>query len=268
MGVINVPVPNIGAIIPEILTTAFACFLLFFDLFVPKEKKTLVGVVALVGTVILAVITFGYMNRYVVTFSGMFVLDNLSVVLKEVFFLSDIIVILLSLRYLEMERVNLGEYYALMLFATVGMMIMASARDLIMVYLGLETMALSVYVLAGFMKMNEKSAEAALKYFLLGVFISGIFLYGIALVYGRTGSTNIAHISNFMRTHGVKDPILFLSLILIAAGLGLEISALISTLPDAFTSLPVIFSFVPSSRFKTESDSTRAAWATPETTIS
>ena len=224
MSVINVPVPNISAIVPEILTTAFACFLLMFDLFVPKERKTLVGIVALIGTIILAIITFGYMNKYIVTFSGMFVLDNLSVVLKEVFFLSNIIVILLSLKYLEIEKVNLGEYYALMIFATVGMMIMASARDLVMVYLGLETMALSVYVLAGFMKMNEKSAEAALKYFLLGVFISGIFLYGIALVYGRTGTTNIAGVAEFIKTHGVKDPILLLSLILIAAGLGLEIA--------------------------------------------
>ncbi len=222
--VINVPVPNISAIVPEILATAFACGLLILDLFIPKERKELVGWVALVGCVVLGAVTFGYLNKHIVTFSGMFVLDSFSVVLKELFILSDIIVILISLKYLEIERVNLGEYYALLIFATVGMMIMASANDLIMVYLGLETMALSVYVLAGFMKMNEKCAEAALKYFLMGVFISGVFLYGIALTYGVVGSTELAKVSDYIRAHGFKNPILGVAVILIAAGLGLEIA--------------------------------------------
>ncbi len=224
MNAISFPVPNISAIVPEILATALACFLLMFDLFVPKDRKRVVGIVALIGTVVIALVTFGYMGKHVVTFSGMFVLDNFAVALKEVFFLTTIIVILLSLRYLEIENVSLGEYYALLIFANVGMMVMASALDLIMVYLGLETLALSVYVLAGFMRMNERCAEAALKYFLLGVFISGIFLYGIALVYGKTGTTNIKQIADYITYHGFKDPVLWLAVIFIAAGLGLEIA--------------------------------------------
>ncbi len=224
MNAISFPVPNIYAIIPEILMTALGCFLLIFDLFIPKDRKRIVGIVALFGIVFIALFTLSYIGKYYVTFSGMFVLDGFSVALKELFFLTTIIVILMSLRYLEIENVSLGEYYALLVFANVGMMIMASAQDLIMVYLGLETMALSVYVLAGFMKMNEKCAEAALKYFLLGVFISGIFLYGIALVYGRTGTTNIKEVADFIYYSGLKDPVLFLAIVLIAAGLGLEIA--------------------------------------------
>lgn len=224
MNAINFPVPNISAIVPEILATALACFLLMFDLFVPKDRKRVVGIAALFGTVVLALVTFGYMGKHVVTFSGMFVLDSFAVALKELFFLTTIVVILLSLRYLEIENVNLGEYYALLIFANIGMMVMASALDLIMVYLGLETLALSVYVLAGFMRMNEKCAEAALKYFLLGVFISGIFLYGIALIYGKVGTTNIKQIAEYITYHGFKDPVFLLAIILIAAGLGLEIA--------------------------------------------
>ena len=222
--VINVPVPNLSAIVPEILATALACFLLMFDLFVPKDRKRLVGIAALVGCVIVGVVTFGYINEKVVTFSGMFILDPFAVVLKELFLLTAVVVILISLRYLELENVSLGEYYALLIFATVGMMIMASANDLIMVYLGLETMALSVYVLAGFTKMTDKSAEAALKYFLMGVFISGIFLYGIALVYGVVGSTNLKDVSKYITMHGLKNPVLGAAVLLVAAGLGLEIA--------------------------------------------
>ncbi len=222
--VVNIPIPNISAIVPEILATALACFLLIFDLFVPKEKKSIVGIAALIGCIVVGVVTFGYINKHVVTFSGMFVLDSFSVILKELFLLCDIIVILISLKYLEMEGVSLGEYYALLVFATVGMMVMASANDLIMVYLGLETMALSVYALVGFIKLSEKSTEAALKYLLMGVFISGIFLFGIALVYGVVGSTQLPEVSAYIKEHGLKNPVLLMAIILIAAGLGLEIA--------------------------------------------
>ncbi len=224
MSAINVPVPNLSAIVPEILTTVLACFLLMFDLFVPKDRKRVVGIVALIGCIFVGAVTAKYINEHIVTFSGMFILDPFSVVLKLLFLLCDVVVILISLRYLEIENVSLGEYYALLIFATVGMMIMASANDLIMVYLGLETMALSVYVLAGFTRMTPKAAEAALKYFLMGVFISGIFLYGIALTYGVVGSTGLPDVSQYITLNGFKNPVLGVAVILIAAGLGLEIA--------------------------------------------
>ncbi len=219
------PVPNLAAIGPEILVTVLACGLLLVDLFIPKDRKRAVGILALAGTVVTALFTMRYWNYSATTFSGMFVVDNFAVIFKEVFLFATAITILISLRYLEIEKVSLGEYYALMLFCTLGMMVMVSAADLVVIYIGLETMALSVYVLSGFMRFNVKSSEAALKYFLVGVFISGILLYGIALTYGVVGSTNLNAIAETIKLKGLKDnPVLMIAMFLLAAGFGLEIA--------------------------------------------
>src|SRR6266702_6986914 len=110
------------------------------------------------------------------------------------FLAATALVILLSVKYLEIEREQEGEYYALLLFACVGMMLMASGIDLIVMFLGLETMALSFYVLTGFLRREKRSNEAALKYVLLGAFSSGILAYGFSFLYGLTASTNVDHI--------------------------------------------------------------------------
>src|SRR5438552_2241702 len=109
------------------------------------------------------------------------------------FLAATALVILLSVKYLEIEREQEGEYYALLLFACVGMMFMACGTDLIVLFLGLETMALSFYVLTGFLRREKRSNEAALKYVLLGAFSSGILAYGFSLLYGLSGTTNIAN---------------------------------------------------------------------------
>ena len=225
---VSVPVPNLSLIGPEILMLVLSCGLLMVDLFIPKDKKRVVGVLALFGVVVIGLVTATYwvgLSKPVTTFSGTFVMDRFALMFKEVFLFSTAITILLSLKYLEVERISLGEYYALMLFCTLGMMIMVSGADLIVIYLGLETMALSVYVLAGFMRFDRKCNEAALKYFLLGVFISGIFLYGIALTYAATGSTRLAAVAAMVKTKGLMDnPLLIMAMFLLAAGFGLEIA--------------------------------------------
>ena len=225
---VSVPVPNLSLIGPEILMLVLSCGLLIVDLFIPKNKKKVVGVLALLGVVVVGLVTAIYwvgLSRPVTTFSGAFVIDRFALMFKEVFLFTTAITILLSLRYLEIERVSLGEYYALMLFCTLGMMIMVSGADLIVIYLGLETMALSVYVLAGFMRFDRKCNEAALKYFLLGVFISGIFLYGIALTYAATGSTRLAAVAAVIKAKGLmNNPLLIIDMFLLTAGLGLEIA--------------------------------------------
>ena len=111
------------------------------------------------------------------------------------FLIATILTILVSLRYLDDESAHYGEYYALLFFATLGMMFMAGGGDLITIYLGLELMSLSTYVLAGFIRRDVTSTEAAVKYFLMGAFTSGIMLYGLALIYGLTGSTNLAAVA-------------------------------------------------------------------------
>jgi NADH-quinone oxidoreductase subunit N len=176
-------------------------------------------------------------------FNGMFILDAFSVFSKVTFLFSAILTILMSGRYLDEERAEGGEYYALVLFAVVGMMFLASAGDFIAIFVALETMALSFYVLVGFLKANRKSNEAALKYFLLGSFSTGILLYGISLVYGTTGTTNLgligaARATDALRTGGA--PIFLLGVILITVAFGFKIAAVPFHMwvPDAYEGAP------------------------------
>src|SRR5262249_10264693 len=127
-------------------------------------------------------------------FNGSVIVDSFFLFFSALFLAATALVILLSVKYLEIEEEQEGEYYALLLFACVGMMFMASGTDLIVMFLGLETMALSFYVLTGFLRCQKRSNEASMKYVLLGAFSSGILAYGFSLIYGLTGTTNIFNI--------------------------------------------------------------------------
>jgi NADH-quinone oxidoreductase subunit N len=160
------------------------------------------------------------------TFGGMFLADGYGMFFKLIFLLSLILSVLISVKYIDVEKVNYGEYYSLMLFSTLGMMIMASAGDLIVLYLGLELMALSTYVLAGFLRHSVRSNEAAVKYFLLGAFASAILLYGIALIYGLTGTTDIKGIASYIAESGLAgNAALTLSLIMFIVAFAFKIAA-------------------------------------------
>ena len=176
-------------------------------------------------------------------FNGMFILDAFSVFFKIVFLVAAILTILVSSRYLDVERANTGEYYALVLFAVAGMMFLASAGDFVTIFVSLETMALSFYVLVGHLKTNRKSNEAALKYFLLGSFASGILLYGISLVYATTGAVNLGLIGAARSIDALQPgqaPIFMLGVILVTVGLGFKIAAVPFHMwaPDAYEGAP------------------------------
>jgi NADH-quinone oxidoreductase subunit N len=176
-------------------------------------------------------------------FSGMFILDAFSIYFKVLFLVAAMLTILLSARYLEVERANAGEYYALILLAVVGMMFLASAGDFITIFVALETMALAFYVLVGFMKANRKSNEAALKYFLLGSFSTGIFLFGISLVYGTTQTTSLGLIGMSrakMALEAPEKPIFVLGVILVTVGLAFKIASVPFHMwaPDAYEGAP------------------------------
>jgi len=171
----------------------------------------------------------------------MFISDGYSTFFKIIFFLNVILSVLISIKYIAIEKVNFGEYYSLILLSTLGMMIMASAGDLIVLYLGLELMALSTYVLAGFIRHDTKSNEAALKYFLLGAFASAFLLYGISLIYGLTGTTDIKAIALYISEKGLTgNPALSLSMILFAVAFGFKIAAAPFHMwaPDAYEGAP------------------------------
>ena len=145
----------------------------------------------------------------------------------------------MSARYMEVEQARTGAYYFLVLAATLGMMFMASAVDLVTIFVGLETMAISFYVLAGFVKPNRRSNEAAVKYFLLGTFSLGLLLYGMSLLYGLSGSTQLSVMADVL-AGATDDPRLVLAIILVVAGVGFKIAAVPFHMwaPDVYEGAP------------------------------
>src|SRR6202043_753030 len=151
-------------------------------------------------------------------FYNSLLVDRFAIYFFYLFLAATAIAILMSIRYLEIEHENHGEYYALLLFSVVGMMCMAAGFDIVLIFIGLELMAISTYVLVGFLRRDKRSNEAALKYMLLGAFSSGIFAYGLSLFYGITGSTNLQVIESRLsqrvaQSGGHADPILIVAML-------------------------------------------------------
>jgi NADH-quinone oxidoreductase subunit N len=212
-------------ILPELVVVGTALLVLILDFFVEKGSKAVLGWLSLAGVLIAAYVSADLMTMSGSYFEGTFLLDPFSSYFKFVFYLACGLGILVSINYLKIEEINRGEYYALMLFSTSGMMMMASAGDLITLYLGLELMALSLYILAGFMRKDSRSNEAAIKYLVLGAFSSGIMVYGMSLLYGLSGTTNLAGILAFLKGADLTNPVLFLSMIMLIVSFGFKVAA-------------------------------------------
>ena len=216
--------------------TVLALAILLADLVI-KRKET-IAFLSIAGVALVTYVLVGSMGT---TFNGMFLSDGYSMFFKLIFMLNVILTVLISVKYIVIEKVNFGEYYALILFSTLGMMIMASAGDLIVLYLGLELMALSTYILAGFIRYDIKSNEAAMKYFLLGAFASAFLLYGTSMIYGLTGTTDLKAISAYIVANGLSgNPVLMLSMILFAVAFSFKIAAVPFHMwaPDAYEGAP------------------------------
>ncbi len=243
----EVVIPDIALSLaaPEIALAVLVCAVLILDLFVSLENKARVGVAALVGVVIVGLITFAQWGEGTrTTFSGFYVVDNLSVFIKVGILTCAAISILLLLQYAKVEKINYGELYAMLLFSVFGMLVMASGNDLITIYLGLETMSISIYVLVAFMRHDPLSREAGLKYFLMGAFASGVLLYGMALIYGFAGTTSLRGIAEALAGAGgaeiAASPMMVFGLILLVAGFAFKLAAapFHMWLPDAYTGAP------------------------------
>jgi len=239
--------------LPILLLTLFAVGILLIDLMLPAEWKWSNAVTALVGLAFAArgvwVIQTWYNSQRpalgLIGFMGTLMVNRYAIYFFYLFLAGTAVAILMSIRYLEIERENHGEYYALLLFSVVGMMCMAAGYDIVLIFIGLELMAISTYVLVGFLRRDKRSNEAALKYMLLGAFSSGIFAYGLSLFYGVTGSTNLGEISRQLadriaRNGGHADPIIVVALLATATGLFFKIAAVPfhQWAPDAYEGAP------------------------------
>ncbi len=195
------PNPQIVSVLPEFIVAITATFVMLYDCFFPNESK-LSTIISLFGLALAGVILmFIWTDKFPAdAWGGMIIHDTLRTSFSLVFLFVSFVTILISSIWIEREVVPAGEYHALLLFATFGMMLMASGNDLVVIFLGLETLSIATYVMAGLRKSDLKSNESAMKYFILGSFASAFLLYGMALVYGATGSTNITQIAEKITT--------------------------------------------------------------------
>ena len=225
-------------ILPELLLTGGAMVVLLLAVVTPRNDNLLLGVsVATVTVTLLAVSSFAGLD--VTAARGLLAVDGFAAFFKVLVLLSAALTMLMSAPYLRVEGLKAGEYYFLILCATLGMMFMASGVDLITLFIGLETMAVSFYVLVGFLKPNPRSNEAAVKYFLLGAFSLGVLLYGMSLLYGATGTTSLQGIAAALND---QEPsmVIVLAVVLIGAGMGFKIAAVPFHMwaPDVYEGAP------------------------------
>jgi NADH-quinone oxidoreductase subunit N len=232
---------DIRTIIPELIMVCTGLILILVDLVV--RKKNILAVLGMVGTLLALFLSFRLYaaNGTMAAFGGMFLLDGYSNFFKLIFYINLVFTISISLKYMSVEKASFGEYYALLFFATAGMMIISSSLDLIVLYLGIELMSLSTYILVGIIRHDSRSNEAAIKYFLLGGFASAFLLFGISLVYGLTGTTEILAISDFIYDNSLAgNRMLLLSMVLIVVAFGFKIAAAPFHMwaPDAYEGAP------------------------------
>lgn len=233
-------------LMPALMLALFGCATLLFDFLVPNQRRFLIGIV-LAG---LAFTGYGLWQQQaylassgvpdLVAFQGALILDGFDIFFNWLFLAAAAIVTLVSYKYLEIEGEHRGEYYALLLFAQCGMFFLAAGTDLVTLFIGLELMALSFYVMVGFLRGEKRSNEAAMKYLLLGAFSSGFLVYGFSLLYGISGSTRLSDIAAAVAARPAWDPVVFLAMATTAVGLLFKVAAVPFHMwaPDAYEGAP------------------------------
>jgi len=228
------------ALAPVIVLSVFAMMVLVVDLF-GGRNKTLLVFISLVGLLMTAISAFAKNPIPAYSFNDSYIVDHLSLFFICIFTISSALAILLSVEYNEREGIRAGEYYALILFCTVGMILLASSTDMIMIFLGIEIVSICLYVLAGIRRDNLRSNEAALKYFLLGAFATGFLLYGMTMVYGSTGHTNLFKIAEVVQNPSAQsNPLLLMGLVLLIIGFGFKVASVPFHMwaPDVYQGAP------------------------------
>ncbi len=232
---------DFSTILPAILLTAWACVLLLVDLFIPRERKGLTALLAALGLAL----AMGFSLRGIGApatpgFNGMVVLDGFANFLNILFLLTGLLGIAVAYGYNRRMGIERGEYYPIMMFSIVGMMLMAQAADLIVVFLALELLSIPLYIMAALAYPRTESEEAGIKYFLLGAFAAGFVVYGIALTFGATGTTSIKAIVDIVAAGTANVTLLTVGAALILIGLGFKVAVVPFHMwtPDVYQGAP------------------------------
>jgi len=238
---LNLPVNNsdIFAILPLLIVVLTAMVVLMVDLALPRERKSACVGVSLFGLVLAWVACGLLWGSEKTAFHGTVIADDFALSFQMILIVVAGLSILLSEKYIQQKGINYGEYYALLLFSTSGAMLMATSRELITIFIGLEVLSIALYVLSGFARTESRSEESAMKYFLLGSFSSGFFLYGIALVYGGTGTTRLDYLTA-LPVATLLSPYSVAGFALLIVGLGFK-AAIVpfhSWTPDVYEGAP------------------------------
>ncbi|MDP9015127.1 MAG: NADH-quinone oxidoreductase subunit NuoN [Pseudomonadota bacterium] len=232
---------TLGLAAPEIFLSLAACVILMADLLLPEEQRQTTGVLAVISLLVTAGLTLAEpVSAKVVALGGLFELDRMAQVLKIVTLLTVAVVFVYSTDYLRRRAILKGEYYVLGLFATLGAMVLISAASLITLYLGLELMSLCLYAMVAFDRDSGIAAESAIKYFVLGSMASGTLLYGMSILYGVTGSLELAAIAGAVQ-HGFSDNVgLTFGIAFLIVGIGFKLGAVPfhMWIPDVYEGSP------------------------------
>jgi NADH-quinone oxidoreductase subunit N len=231
--------------LPMIVLLTWAILLLVADLWIPAERKGLVALLAAIGLAVslglaLSQLAFTQGGGSLTAFHDMVVTDGFSIYLDIIFLGSGLAAVTLAYDYLKRMGIERGEYYSLLLFTLSGMLLMASAHDLIIVFLALELLSIPLYILAGFARPRVESEEASLKYFLLGAFATGFVLYGISLIFAATGHTDLAGVLAAVKTPALIRPLFLAGAALFLVGLGFKVAAVPFNMwvPDVYQGSP------------------------------
>ena len=228
---------------PTIILSIVGCAVLLADFAFRSRRATVV--ISLLGELLVGAALWQHCRAVeqtgqVAGLGGSMVVDGFSVFFNSLFAASAILAILIASRFLDDEKANRGEFYALMLFAQAGMSVMAQGYDLVSLFIGLELMALSFYVMVGFLRDELRANEAAMKYLILGALSSGFLAYGFSILYGLSGSTNLAEIAEAVASRELTDPILLLAMVMTSVGLFFKISVVPFHMwaPDVYEGAP------------------------------
>ncbi len=238
---ITIPVIELSTVAPEIILSCVAILVLMIQFLKSPKVRLLYPYISLTGIVAAGLlIFFNFGNLEITGFGGSWIDDRFARMFKLIFLLGTGMTVLLSVRYAREAIREQSEYYFLLLFATVGMMTMSGGADMITIFLGLELLSISLYVLAGIIRTRTRSIEASIKYFILGSFAAGFLLYGMALIFGATGTTNLSEINRIIQNEGEPGIGLFFGLIFLVVGFGFKIAVVPFHMwtPDVYEGAP------------------------------